>query len=78
MSNVISLVKPEINKDALEVSRKLVEMIERGEVIACAIVAVEKARTVMTIVSKSTCYHEMNSGAARLAATLANDPGEPT
>lgn len=77
MSNVIGLVKLEVNEDALELARDLVSQIERGEVIACAFVAVRRARTVATAISKSDAYHEMNSGAARLAAMLANDPGEP-
>ncbi len=79
MNNVISLVQPEINQDALRAARELVEKIEHGDVIACGIIAVQRVRTVSTIVSASKAYHELNSGAARLAAILANmsDNGDP-
>lgn len=73
---IATLVRPVVNDDALKVAKELVEQIERGEVVACAIVAVRRARTVATTVSRSDCYHELNSGSARLAAMMANDPGE--
>lgn len=76
MSNVATLkvASDPVNQDALELAEQTVERIKAGEVIAVAIIEVRKARTVATAISASSAYHELNSGAARLAARLANDP----
>lgn len=65
-----------INGDAVRLLRESLERAESGEVIGVAIIEVRRARTVATAVSKSTTYHELNSGAARLAAMLATSPDD--
>lgn len=65
-----------VNDDAVSLIKETLERAEKGEVIAVAIVEVRKARTVATAFSKSHSYHELNSGAARLAASLASAPDE--
>lgn len=76
MAEVVALVENDVNHDAVALIRETLDRAEKGEVIAVAIVEVRKARTVATAVSKSECYHALNSGAARLAAHLANIPDE--
>lgn len=70
----LSLAAEKVNKDALCLAEETVERLKRGEVIAVAIIEVRKAGTVATAVSKSSCYHALNSGAARLASHLASLP----
>lgn len=66
----------EINSDAVRLLRESLERALAGDVIGVAIIEVRRARTVATAVSKSATYHELNSGAARLAAMLATSPDD--
>ncbi|MCV9940924.1 hypothetical protein OIU35_31625 [Boseaceae bacterium BT-24-1] len=76
MSNVstIKVAESPVNESALELVEETMARVKTGEVIAVAIIEVRKARTVATSISTSSAYHELNSGAARLAARLATDP----
>lgn len=71
-----SKVGDEIHTDTVNLLRDVLAKAEAGEIIAVAIIAVEKARTVATAWSQSDQYHLLNSGAARLAHRLAGDAGE--
>jgi len=71
----LNVVADPVNESALNLVEETLARIKSGEVISVAIVEVRKSRMVATCVSKGAAYHEMNSGAARLAAQLANDPG---
>lgn len=78
MADVLSFAKVEndINEDAIRLLEETLERAKSGDVIAVAIIEIRKARTVATSICKSLSYHELNSGAARLAAHLASMPDE--
>lgn len=75
---VVSLttVDNEINEDAQRLVEETLTRVKSGDVIAVALVEIRKARTVAIAVSRSSSYHELNSGAARLAAHLASMPDD--
>lgn len=62
-----------VNSDAVELVEGLLERLRSGEAVAVALVEVQKGNVVATAFSKSMYYHQLNSGAARLAARLALD-----
>lgn len=64
---------PERNEDAIQLVEGVLERLRSGEVLAVAVVEVQKGGNVATAFSKATHYHALNSGAARLAAQLALD-----
>lgn len=70
MAEVVE-INPFVNADAVDMLRDALRKAEGGEVVACAVVLVAPGRVVMTASCKSNHYHELNSGAARLAAQLA-------
>lgn len=72
----IGLAAKDINSDAIELVEGTLERLKRGDVTSVAIVEVRRGRSVAHRYSKSVDYHLLNSGAARLAACLATDPGE--
>lgn len=61
------------NGDAIELAEGLLERLRSGEAIAVAFVEVGADGSVGTAYSKSSSYHLLNSGAARLASRLAID-----
>lgn len=70
----LSFAKDQINKNAIELVEEILVRLKSGESVAFGFVEVRKARTVATGYSdcKDGAYHLLNSGAARLAARLAN------
>lgn len=69
MADVISIGA---NMDAIELVQTALDALRSGNVIAVAVVMVDKdMRTVSTGWSRSKAYHQLNSGAARLSARLA-------
>lgn len=64
---------PEINLDAIELLEGTLARLRRGESVAVALVEVFANGGVGTAYCKSNHYHQLNSGAARLAARLAVD-----
>lgn len=77
MAEVLSLVSapPEaIDPDLLERAEELLARVKSGETLALATVEVQRGRIVQTGWSDNGYYHELNSGAARLANRLASIP----
>jgi hypothetical protein len=65
---------PTVNSDAIALVEGTLERLKSGKVIAVAVVEVEAdSGSVGTHYSKADSYHHLNSGAARLAARLANE-----
>jgi hypothetical protein len=67
MSNIISIGA---NADAIELIENVLINLRSGDVVAIGVVAVGKDGSVSTAWSDSNSYHLLNSGAARLAASL--------
>ncbi len=59
------------NRDAIELCEEVLARLKSGEAVAVALVEVRRGGVVATAVSKSDVYHQLNSGAARLASSLA-------
>lgn len=72
-SNVVKLAPLAINQEAIDLVEDVLARLRCGESLAVGIVEVRRGRTVATAFSFADCYHETNSGAARLAARLAID-----
>lgn len=72
----LKIAQSEINDDAVRLLEESLARAKSGDVIGVAVVEVRRARTVATAFSKSETYHELNSGAARLAQSLASMPDE--
>ena len=72
----LQIAQSGVNDDAVRLLEESLARAKSGDVIGVAIVEVRRARTVATAFSQSTSYHELNSGAARLAASLASLPDE--
>ena len=78
MSKVVPLhlADEPVNEDAVQMIEGLLERLRSGEAVAVAVVEVMKAGTVATAYSTSFSYHQLNSGAARLASRLASEPAD--
>lgn len=78
MSNIVPLVAVTdvVNSDAIELVEEVLSHLRSGEAVAVAIVEVLKAGNVATSYCASQSYHQLNSGAARLAARLASEPSD--
>jgi hypothetical protein len=75
-SNVVPLLIPEtVNQSVVDVVEDALAKAKSGEATAIAVVMVLRGRETLTYVSKSNDYHMLNSGAAILAARLANSGG---
>jgi hypothetical protein len=66
---------PMIRHEILELAESLLARVRAGAVVALAIVEVHRDG-IETSVAGDDHYHELNSGAARLAHWLAGQPGE--
>ncbi len=71
MIAAVQIVREGVNQDALKLAEEMLARIRSGETISIGLVEVLRGRTVITAASKGEAYHLLNSGAARLAATLA-------
>ena len=69
--NVVKLAPREVNQEAIEIVEDVLARLKSGESLAVAVVEIRQGRTVGTAYSASDYYHELNSGAARLAARIA-------
>lgn len=63
----------EVNHDAVLLIEGVLERLKSGKSVAVAVVEVLDRSDVACAFSRSTYYHQLNSGAARLAARLAAD-----
>lgn len=70
-------VAPEVVGDVVADLETALAQAMAGEIQALAMVQVQRAGNVITGWSGGGFYHSLNSGAARLAASLAREPGEP-
>ena len=78
MSDRLKVVEftPQKNQDAIELTEMALEKLREGTAVAVGLVLVLGDRAVTSAYSKTDNYHELLSGAARLVARLANEPGE--
>lgn len=72
MAEVVKLLTHPVNPDAVELLERILADAKEGEIESVAIVAVRRAGEVETVSSQTSHYHQLNSGAARLAAALAS------
>ncbi|MGE0751850.1 MAG: hypothetical protein AB7F39_06685 [Variibacter sp.] len=66
--NVISV---RANMDAIKLAEEALHRLKSGRSCALAVVLVDEDGCVTAAWSRSTSYHQLNSGAARLAARIA-------
>ena len=71
-SSIVSLAKPNINQEAVDLVEGLLADIRSGEVVAVGFVAVKSGGVVATSYSHRAEYHQLNSGAAVLAHRIAS------
>lgn len=70
-------VETVINTECLELLEESISRVRAGETTSLAIVEVQKGGNVATCFHCSGQYHQLNSGAARLAARLASEQSDP-
>lgn len=70
-ADIVSLAKPNINKQAIEIVEILLANLQSGAVVAIGIVGVRNSGEVTTAYSHTTQFHQLNSGAAILANRIA-------
>ena len=71
--SIIPFPSASTNSDAIALIEGTLERLRSGETVAVAVVEVLADGAVVTHYSESEYYHQLNSGAARLAARLALD-----
>lgn len=73
----LKLANPAANTDCLELLQEAVNRVLTGDTAAVAVVEARRGGQVTYAwTSTSDCYHQLNSGAARMAARLASVKGD--
>lgn len=78
MTAELKIVGPGVNEDAVSLLEETLARVRSGETISIGIVETHRNRGVSTTYTSPPggSYHLLNSGAARLAARLANMDGD--